>query len=75
MRNGRSADAGAVDSVRRKRELCQSVTLTAQKGTESEVVVKATQGGYVRQTASQAFNPDAQLHVTRNPGQLPRQVR
>jgi len=57
-----------------RRQFRQSISLTAQKRSEAEVVVKATEGGYVRYAASKSFNPDAQLHVTSNASQLPRQV-
>jgi hypothetical protein len=70
--SAKTAAGGFRQSIKRK--LRQSVSLTAQKRSEAEVVVKAAQGGYVRHAAAKSFNPDAQVHVTSNPGQLPRQV-
>lgn len=56
------------------RKLRQAVSLPAQKRSETEVVVKTTEGRYVRRPAAKSFNTDAEFHITRNSSQLPRQV-
>jgi hypothetical protein len=56
------------------RKLRQAVSLPAQKRSETEVVVKTTEGRYVRRPAAKSFNTDAEFHITRNSSQLSRQV-
>jgi ribosomal protein L1 len=70
----RDASIRTVDFRSRERKLRQAVSLPAQKRSESEVVIKTTEGRYIRRPATKSFNADAELQVAGNPSQLPRQV-
>ena len=74
MHHRRDAGTRTVDVSSSHRKLRQAVSLPAQKRTETEVVVKTTEGRNIRQAAAKSFNADTEIHVTRNSSQLPRHV-